>query len=344
MTEVNNIQSFYESRARWSRTKLGEISNNFAKMKELKKYPRIVVYATGSYARLEAGEHSDLDVFFVNIGRTRDISHPKTKEIRLFGKILEEAENLKLPPFSNDSQYLNLLHIQDILENLGSPTDDHSNYFTARMLLLLEGYCVYGEASYSKLAELIVDSYFTDFDDHRGSFHPRFLMNDICRYWKTMLLNYENNRRSARLDSKRVKDPDKLWLIKAKQKVKNYKLKYSRMTTCFATLAALGSFKAPVQKDTVLDLIRMTPRERLQTIPRNMKGIENEVDAVLKAYMAFLRKTELSTNDLRMALMDERLGPRLNNAANRYGDTMFQLLRLIDTRDPKLKLMRNMVI
>ena len=57
---------------------------------------------------------------------------------------------------------------------------------------------------------------FKDFPDHPRTFQPIFLMNDICRFWKTMLLNYEHKRHG---------DGEPGDEIRRRSKVKNFKLK-----------------------------------------------------------------------------------------------------------------------
>jgi hypothetical protein len=138
--------------------------------------------------------------FFTSCGQ-EELKEPRTRKLRMFAKIIEIADGMGFPKFSNDCEYLDLLRTEDIPSNLGGRIDDHANYFTARMLFLLESRCLYGEEMFNTITANVVASYFTDFPDHRKTFQPIFLMNDICRYWKTMLLNYEHKRHSAGPDA-----------------------------------------------------------------------------------------------------------------------------------------------
>jgi hypothetical protein len=112
--------------------------------------------------------------------------------------------------------------------------------------------------AFREIVKNIVSSYFKDFPDHKRTFQPIFLINDICRFWKTLLLNYENKRNYQRPGA--VVDEGQ----KTRQKVKNFKLKFSRMTTSYASVAALGSYTAPVTEENVITITELTPRERLQ--------------------------------------------------------------------------------
>src|SRR5207302_2585843 len=113
------------------------LRNRLAKLKELADVPSLTIFGVGSYARLEAGPYSDIDLFFLSLGDKNALPEPRTKSLRLFGRLIEIADNMSFPKFSNDCQYLVILHTADITSYLGSPADDHENYFTARMLLLL---------------------------------------------------------------------------------------------------------------------------------------------------------------------------------------------------------------
>ncbi|MCK4580574.1 MAG: TIR domain-containing protein, partial [Dehalococcoidia bacterium] len=210
----------HEERARYSRLRLEDLRSRLQLLSELKNFPNLAVFAAGSYARLEASKYSDIDLFFVATDARSDIEEPHTKELRLFGKVIEIVDDLRFPKFSNDCQYLIIAHSGEIVAHLGGPSDDYRNFFTTRMLILLESHCLYGKAAYDEISAFFVRSYFVDYPDHRQTFQPVFLFNDIHRYWKTILLNYEHKRS----ESSAIQGDD---ATRTKQKVRNFKLKYS---------------------------------------------------------------------------------------------------------------------
>ena len=235
----------------------------------------------------------------------------------------------------SDCQYLKIHYCPQILENIGSPVDDHENYFTVRMLLLLESKCLYGETAYNDITREIVNSYFKDYPDHEKTFQPIFLLNDICRFWKTLLMNYEYKRHGANYTEAE----------KTKQKVRNFKLKFSRMTTCFATIASICSYKIPVKEDQVIEQTRLTPRERLETIPTRVPEAEKTVQEVLTRYAFFLEKTGLTTDDLQSHFSDKTKRTEMFRVANEYGDSMFRLLQVLDnSHKDNGKFLRYLVI
>ncbi len=174
------------------------------------------------------------------------------------------------------------------------------------------------------------------------------LLNDICRFWKTLLLNYENKRRFKSAEA--AKDPQNNKLsseqeeAKIKQKVRNFKLKYSRMTTCFATIAALASQDGKIDAGSVLELTKRSPYERLALIPERMPIATGVISDILDSYAWFLNQTGLRTATLDKKFSNEKQREEMFARAKEYGDLMFQLLSLIDVQRPDLKLFRNLVI
>lgn len=324
-------------RAQHSKQRLDQLRNRIQEIDVLRDFPGLTIYGVGSYARLEASEHSDLDLFFLTSDALSEIDEPRTKSLRLFGEVIRIAQELSFPKFSNDCAYLEFLSTKDILQNLGNAKDDHQNYFTARMLLLLESHCLHNESSFETIVRGIIRSYFRDYPDHPETFWPLFLLNDIGRFWKTLLLNYEHKRRQAPNQSV----PES---TKTRQKVKNFKLQYSRLTTCFASVVALGSRSAPVTEEHVFQLTRLTPRERLESVKEHLPGVADAVDEVLEKYGWFLEQTGLPTAQLESHFADKLQRAEMFRRAREYGDSVFNLLQRIDQSSEDLRLLRFLVV
>ena len=273
---------YLEKRREQSIRKLSLLSTRVARIPELKRFSRFSIYVTGSYGRLEASTRSDLDLFFI-----LDDSYPaKTRKIDKLTKTLIDAsliriiEQMGLPEFTNEGQYLEIHPLSEIVENLGGPEDDYRNHFTARMLLLLESRPIYNPQAYSKIVEAIIQAYYRDYHDHEKNFRPIFLVNDILRFWKTMCLNYENKRNISSEDR----------VTKRKNHLRNLKLKFSRLMTCFSTVIPLctSDYASPSR---VFQLMQMAPIRRLQVVcggnPRNTKLLRK----ILDNYAWFLQLT-----------------------------------------------------
>lgn len=329
------LPGIYESRATYSVARLESLRSSIARMPEA-QIQGLTIFCAGSYGRREASKHSDIDLFFLCVGDRRGSEDPRTAELRLFGKLIEVADKLGFPKFSNDCQYLKIHSADDVLEHLGSPRDDYENYFTLRLLMLLESQCLFGEESYSATLSKVINAYYRDYPDHKKTFEPTFLLNDIGRFWKTLLLNYENRRNeSGRSD-----------LEKTKQKVRNFKLKFSRMTTCFATIAAIASQDTPVEQRHLLDIVSLTPRQRLERAAEARPSVSTQVRAVLDEYAWFLELTALSTEGLREHFQDRTRTAQMFERAQGYRDIMFHLLDELDRADDRSRrgLLRSLVI
>ncbi len=316
-----NGQGLLQERENYSQLRVTALQKELANIPELTSFPDLVIFGAGSYGRLEASEHSDIDMFFLNTGDKENVLEPKTSQIKLFAKVIDIVNKMGFPKFSNDGQYLEILHMQDMIHKLGGREDDYENHFTSRMLLLLESKWLAREGLYKKTIEEIVNSYFIDYPKHKDNFKPVFLMNDIMRYWKTLCLNYENKRRGR----------DEASIQEVKQRVKNFKLKFSRMTTCFATIGYLSCQLESVTENDVNKLVQLTPRQRLQHIVTLYPKAEPKVAEILKGYSWFLGMTALPTNKLEQHFNDHAGRQDAFDRANAYGDKMFELLQLIDS-------------
>jgi len=243
--------------------------------------PDVCIYATGSLARLEATENSDLDAFFLLSGKSDDNPLGRIRDVRILNAVLLSAEDNGFPDFSNDGEYLKFLHIEDVLHQIGGREDDYNNALTARMLMLLESKYLYNEELYGRFKKKLIEAYFEDFHDHSKSFRPIFLLNDVIRFWRTMCLNYENGRQWRMSDSEKS----------AKGHLANLKLKFSRLNICYSFISHLlnkGSTQTP---EDVLETSALTPIERLQDIRDSDAGFKSAVDLLLEEYKWFLEKT-----------------------------------------------------
>lgn len=326
-----------DTRSEYSRTRLDELSQKLLGVADEHMPEDLAVFCAGSYARFEASKYSDIDLFFVYGSPELERPDKRIREIRLFASLIDAAQIMGFQQFSNDAEYLETIHCDDVLKHLGAPEDDGLNHFTMRMLMLLESKCLRGETTFEQVQRQTISAYYRDYPDHQSSFEPWFLINDIGRFWKTLLLNYENKRNQD------FDDP----VRKNKQKVRNFKLKYSRMTTCFATIAALASHHETIDEDDVLRLVQLTPQRRLEHVAERMPAVTDEVDAIQTEYAWFMEQTGQPEEALRAGFEDRVHREERFVRANSYGDKVFALLTAIaehSPRDQSEKLLRYLVI
>jgi hypothetical protein len=144
----------------------------------------LAVVLMGSWGRLEVTGGSDNDFMCLVDG------HPRT-EIRLsvtqawekmgsHGKRPGNEDIFGVPAFSSDLRTIGL-------------EDDGNKNLTRRMLLLLESRWALGEEVFRKVKREVLGDYLRDLDK---DYHPpRFLLNDIFRYWRTIAVDFERKHR-----------------------------------------------------------------------------------------------------------------------------------------------------
>lgn len=243
-------------------------------------------------------------------------------EICIKADLIEVTRTLKIPEFSGDGQYLNHHTVQDLTETLGTEQDDATNTFRARLLLLLESRPLLEAKVYADVTEDVVAAYWRDYDDHKDDFIPAFLANDILRLWRTFCVNYE---------ARTKRQPD---LQKAKGKLKNYKLKHSRLLTCYSALLYLLAVyrdQHTVTPGDAVAMIRRTPTERLEWLLAETKlsRAHSKIADLLGQYEYFLETTNVPENDLVDHFLDKEKSRLYMASAYTFGDTLFDVLASI---------------
>lgn len=287
------------------------------------------VYATGSFGRREASPFSDLDLFIVGkrdgkpgIGGKEGSLLKRLDEICIKADLIQVTRELNIPEFSGDGRYLIHYSVHEFTKALGTPEDDVTNTFTARLLLLLESCPLLEATVYREITEEVVAAYWRDYQDHKSDFMPAFLANDILRLWRTFCVNYE-----ARTE--RVPD-----IEKAKGKLKNYKLKHSRLLTCYSALLYLlsvyGSEKT-VSPSHAMVMISLTPTERLESLLArvDLAHAHGAISKLLDQYEIFLEATNAGEEELLGRFLDKDKSNSYISAAYKFGDLVFEALTAI---------------
>jgi len=198
---------------------------------------------------------------------------------------------------------------------LGSPEDDFRNYFTARLLLLLESKPLFNDKLYNKAISKIINVYFNDYPDHMDGFSPKFFANDVIRFWKTMCLNYEQKRNIPKLNEK----------AKLKAKQKNLKLKFSRLTTCYSLLCCLRKGEKITPED-LKKLISLTPLQRLDHTSKVDEEIKTITNEMLKLYSWFLDVTGDKSDEVIKWFKSSENQKIAKEKAEEYHDLLYKLI------------------
>jgi hypothetical protein len=152
--------------------------------------------------------------------------------------------------------------VERFVDLLGSPEDDTENTFTARLLLLLESRPLLGEVAYHRIINRVITAYWTNASAHPRDYQPILLLNDIVRYWRILLLNYE-----ARNIEQQAREPFRA-AREARRRLRSYTLRFSRCLTCYSAIAYLlaltADAEAPhVTRQDVRRMVRRSPLDRL---------------------------------------------------------------------------------
>lgn len=281
LLDHSNIQDRFEH----SKKSLADVRATFAKLHGGQR-PDVCVFAAGSLGRFETGRISDLDVFILCDRKGRrpgERSITKKVEGELFKDLNVLVEKLKLPPFSGYGKYLKVHELDDLIKATGDARDDVENYFTTRLLLLLESQPISNDPLYERAMQSVMENYFKD-GKGRGDFQPLFLLNDILRYWRTLCLNYERDRAL-----------EKPWWKR------NLNLKFSRKLTVFSTVLAIVS-KQLNDVEQFKEFSKKVPLERLAAVldkidDPNLVSRFKDILCDYESFLAAKSYAELETKD-----------------------------------------------
>lgn len=149
----------------------------------------------GSLARREWTQGSDVDWTLLVDGQV-DASHYKTAQIVEKTLASIEYHGKKLQEHGTSGLFGSLTFSHQLVHKLGGQEDTNLNT-TRRILLLLESIGIQGEA-HTRTVRAILDRYLRDDfrfdDDAQGRRVPRFLLNDIFRFWRTLCVDYGMKR------------------------------------------------------------------------------------------------------------------------------------------------------
>ncbi|MDM3888582.1 hypothetical protein QSV36_23710 [Pseudomonas sp. BCRC 81390] len=231
----------------------------------------LAVVSVGSYGRCEVSQVSDIDFFIVH-----DSSLPVQRLDQILRQVGDALRPVSHPGESDVAKFGRdaLAHYADLSEHIGWKREG-SSALTRRMLMLLEGRPLYGQAAFARWQHDLLRRYVPD--DH-GHGLARFLLNDLIRYYRTLMANFEEKRAEG-----------KAW------GVRNIKLLFSRkllLAGGIVAVAEVHGLPAPAKVDRLRQLLALTPLQRLATL-----GADNpHSDALFEDYAVFLELISSAEN------------------------------------------------
>lgn len=323
-----NTVSIFEAREAYTNEKMAhfrrELATRLEHTAEREASVSTCIYATGSAGRGELGEHSDLDTFLLRLGSEA----PQLDQILLQSAVIRALRACNFPLPSNDGQFLKLHTLEGLTDQMGATHDDWSNTFTARMLLLLESVPITGKEAYDvAVNNILQQAYWKNSELHSEDYLPIILVNDIIRYWRIVLLNYE---------SKNLQNKDK---PTAERWLRSYKLTFSRCTICYSSLAYLLDLsqgeRPNVPLDAVKDMVYLTPRQRLLAVSaRGTGAVRDCVDRLLTLYASFLEVTNIEKMRLVEQFQDRGFNRERAREKKSFGEAMFKLIESLGAKSP----------
>jgi hypothetical protein len=139
------------------------------------------VVMLGSWGRRELTSQSDDDFLVLVDGPERDDVQPRPEELE---SVLGVA--------GQTGVFGTVAFCENLVNRIGLDQDDNAN-LTRRMLLMLESVPVVGEATHRACWERVLDAYLVD--SIRDRHPPRFFLNDLIRYWRTIGVDFVGKER-----------------------------------------------------------------------------------------------------------------------------------------------------
>ncbi len=233
------------------------------------------VVAYGSLARLEWTIGSDIDWTLLVDGPAKPDQMTAVRQIRA-----EIARRDEREP-SSGGAFGSMSFSHELVHRIGGEADTN-RITTQRVLLLLESVAVVDpHLVHRRVIRSVLDSYLEQGGFHSNNGPPRFLLNDVVRYWRTIAVDFAAKAREQG-DKKRA--------------IRRLKLRTSRklifaaglvmaLENCVTTSPATERVQL---LGTLVDAARKTPLDLIAEVALASSEMEPYVKGVFDAYERFL--------------------------------------------------------
>src|SRR6266568_1156582 len=277
----------------------------------------IVVF--GSLARAEWTSKSDVDWTMLIDGQA-DPQH-----LEMAQNVAARLKKAKFAEPGTTGIFGNMTFSHDLVQKIGGREDTNEN--TTRRVLLLQESAAFGKPdAHERVLRLILSRYLNDdwgFKYGRLPMKvPRFLLNDIVRYWRTLTVDFVEKQRGQAGHG---------WgLRNAKLRMSRKLIFSSGMLSCFSC-ELLGTSKArrqlvekhsPVPMEEHLrNFIRNTPLEILATFVLELKIRPKTTMKLFSSYNSFLAllNNEGKRNHLKKLRPEDIRSDKVFNEVRKFG-------------------------
>jgi len=196
----------------------------------------IVIF--GSLARSELTSGSDLDWILLVDG----IADSEHLEASLDIESCLAAESVKGP--GAEATFGGLVFSHDLINYIGGSDDTNAN-LTRRMLLLLESACIGRNDAYRRVINNVLRRYIHEdygwMNARNPRNVPRFLQNDMARYWRTLAVDFAY---------KRTQRAGRGWALRTAKLRLSRKLTYAAgLVMCFSCSSNSPGTSSPLDTD-----------------------------------------------------------------------------------------------
>ena len=140
----------------------------------------------GSWGRREVTSESDDDFMVLLVGESREGARPSIEDV---------AGALGGRPPGREEIFGRHVLLSELRERIGRDEDTNTN-LTRRMLLMLESVAICGDDVHADARRALIAGYLeANVKDYRP---PRFLLNDLIRYWRTIAVDFESKMRARK--------------------------------------------------------------------------------------------------------------------------------------------------
>jgi hypothetical protein len=152
-----------------------------ARVADAPRDPDAAVVLFGSWGRWEVTPGSDTDWAVLVEATAREAVRPGEGD--LAGRLGREP--------AEGGSFARAVFASDLAHHVGLRADSWDN-LTLRMLLLLESVAIAGEEVHARCRDSVLSTYLREVDPFRP---PRFFLNDLIRYWRTIAVDFEGKAR-----------------------------------------------------------------------------------------------------------------------------------------------------
>lgn len=280
----------------------------------------VAVVLMGSWGRAEVTSESDDDFMVLVRGIERENVRPAISDVE---HVLDRTAG-------DQGIFGKPVPSEELIERIGLEEDSNSN-LSRRMLLLLESIPAAGDSVHGEVRAELADRYLdASVKDYRP---PRFLLNDVIRYWRTMCVDFAG---------KEHKGPEK-WGIR------NAKLRTSRKVLFAGGLLPVFEC-AKLPRDGMSDFLKaqmeLPPTDRIAQVFLD-HGAADSGGRALGAYDDFVGHLNDPSfrQELKGVTRDTAKGSPAFQEAARLGKELDRgLLALLFETDALSKLAREYVV